>query len=340
MAFDEFEWVKRECEQWPLWYGSPEFEDIRNQLPESEKESFGSVCLRIEADQREKCRVRLREVCLKIVDPFPFAKSYRHSRSEWWQTLAQMRKNAVRSEQPLLAEAAICIVEFHFGRYYALLSAWYRARWGGDIESAPQSVGCGTAVLVNAAALICICKLAESRTSRMFTRIPSLTDNLRKRLNDAGFSRIHLVPVIPDETCRQTWCWVDVPRLVQSSGGDVVSGRTVWKEKNGNWLNLEAHALWRKLDGSLVDPTAKGPGIKETVFVEDELQYSGKCISSVYICLSKSRRMRQFVALLQKLSDFKATVNVGDTAQMPMELRDEYAASIKELFPEVYYAAL
>ncbi|WP_139181725.1 hypothetical protein [Edaphosphingomonas haloaromaticamans] len=76
------------------------------------------------------------------------------------------------------------------------------------------------------------------------------------------------VPVVPQAGCEHGECFAGVSRLVGKTGGEMVTGWCIW-ERPRAWAEAEHHAVWRREDGSLIDPTPKPDGETEILFVPD-----------------------------------------------------------------------
>jgi hypothetical protein len=68
----------------------------------------------------------------------------------------------------------------------------------------------------------------------------------------------------PDGTLND--CFRTVSRQIESHGGRMIVGRTIWE--NSYCYCGELHAVWQPDDGSLVDVTPKQDGERRIIFVE------------------------------------------------------------------------
>jgi hypothetical protein len=67
------------------------------------------------------------------------------------------------------------------------------------------------------------------------------------------------VDVVPLAGCEHGWCWQNVAKIVESEGGRVVFGWTIW-ERARLFLTGEFHAIWQTPHGHLIDVTPKPDG--------------------------------------------------------------------------------
>ncbi len=74
------------------------------------------------------------------------------------------------------------------------------------------------------------------------------------------------VPVIPEIDATSGYCPQNVAAKVARDGGEAVSGWDItWEEDE--WIEAEAHIVWKSPDGFLIDITPKMSGESESVFV-------------------------------------------------------------------------
>lgn len=150
------------------------------------------------------------------------------------------------------------------------------------------------------------------------------------------------VPVIPEPGCIIEHCWTNVPAVMATKGGKLISGRAVWRQADGAWLHLEAHAVWERPDGSVVDLTPKSDGETKIVYTREPLAYHGYRIPSRYIKLSKSQKIGRLIDLMEKKAAIEATIPCGAKRRLSVEdsnVLHELTALTGELFgnrPELW----
>ena len=75
-------------------------------------------------------------------------------------------------------------------------------------------------------------------------------------------------PVEPVEGAAENACIEVVDRLVAERGGERILGWALW-EWPGVWIEGEFHAIWKRSDGTLTDPTPKKNKTLRILFVSD-----------------------------------------------------------------------
>jgi hypothetical protein len=97
---------------------------------------------------------------------------------------------------------------------------------------------------------------------------PSAPQTLRLIQRISPNERPFRVEIQPVEWARELYCTETVPRLVRENGGECVLGWALWI-----WPNVliegEFHAVWRKPDGTFVDPTPRKDGEPVVLFLPD-----------------------------------------------------------------------
>lgn len=151
----------------------------------------------------------------------------------------------------------------------------------------------------------------------MLETAANITEILKHKLRAEGYTDEPItVPVVAQPDCNPSECWINVPRMIAQHGGTLISGRAIWSHRAGSWYHLEAHAIWQRPDGALIDPTPKEEGDRNITFVSEPLEYTGYLIPSRYILNSKSKRLRRFVELTQAVQDIRATIPAGEKRLM------------------------
>jgi hypothetical protein len=100
-------------------------------------------------------------------------------------------------------------------------------------------------------------------------------------------STIHIVPIEADKEAVPRSCYTNVERMIEKFGGSTVEGWEIMG-KPGHHLALIHHAIWRKPDGSLLDPTP-GSDQSEIVFATlapGDPSFQGGIIAKRFIPLS------------------------------------------------------
>lgn len=165
---------------------------------------------------------------------------------------------------------------------------------------------------------------------------PKITDKLIATLAQLGYGKPEIVPAIPRYGAAQSQCWLNVVAAIQAEEGTLISGRTVWKQVDGLWIQLEAHAVWEKADGTIVDPTPKMDGETEIVFVREPLEFQGYLIPPIYHVQSKQKPVKNFIELTTKLNEIRATIPSGENRPATQDekiLMGALGMLTMELFP-------
>jgi hypothetical protein len=77
------------------------------------------------------------------------------------------------------------------------------------------------------------------------------------------------VDVRPATGAQPLDCFNNVPRCVEAEGGTQLFGWVIWIWP-GVFVEAEHHSVWRKVDGTLSDPTPRQQGETRVLFLEDE----------------------------------------------------------------------
>lgn len=120
------------------------------------------------------------------------------------------------------------------------------------------------------------------------------------------------VPVHPEPGAQANECFPNVEAKIEKNGGTIVYGWLLWEWPNV-LVEAEFHAVWRSLDGNLIDITPKADGEEKVLFVTDERRtYRGVSIDNVRIALRDDLLIHHFI----KISEYIVKVmNRGESAQ-------------------------
>ncbi len=168
----------------------------------------------------------------------------------------------------------------------------------------------------------------------MIEIIPQLSDKLRADLKKLGYnSEPEIISVEPRPNASIQECWANVPAAIAAEGGSQITGRIVWKQEHGKWLQLEAHAIWQKADGTIVDPTPKLSDEKTILFVREHLEWRGYPISPIWRNYSPdTKRVVQLMELVEKR---KSEIPFGQQIEATADeiaIREELNALLHKLF--------
>lgn len=133
--------------------------------------------------------------------------------------------------------------------------------------------------------------------SMWFEVVPPLTRRLFDTLGKWGYGQPVYVPVIPAEGASLIKCFWNVQDVIEEAGGSMVCGRSVWQGPCNWWLSLEAHAIWQRPDGSLIDVTPTGFDVSSVAFIPGDWDFDGHVKPTDYIVTSKLRIVQEFIAV-------------------------------------------
>ncbi len=157
----------------------------------------------------------------------------------------------------------------------------------------------------------------------------SITDDVINLCKDFGeVSKLQYVNVIPEQEATISNCFPNVKDTVIRKGGSQIYGWAIWK-----WANIlieaEAHSVWKRPDGKLIDVTPHQGGEKSILFIEDmSMDYKGNIVKSRRKALTASPLVEEYIKLAEEKEDiiYRTT---GDIVSLPTSLlRRMYELSI------------
>ena len=77
------------------------------------------------------------------------------------------------------------------------------------------------------------------------------------------------VDVAPSPGAKPLECFFNVQEVVWKDGGELLSGWAIWEWPRVS-IEAEHHAVWKKVDGRLVDLTPNAAGTRQILFLPDE----------------------------------------------------------------------
>ena len=108
------------------------------------------------------------------------------------------------------------------------------------------------------------------------------------------------IPVIPDEFAIINECFPNVDNVIQRLGGSRVNGWAIWQWDN-KLIEGEAHAVWKSLDGELIDITPHRNGEKNILFLRDnDMIYNEENIDNVRMALTESPLVKEYISLSEE----------------------------------------
>jgi hypothetical protein len=86
------------------------------------------------------------------------------------------------------------------------------------------------------------------------------------------------VPVEPGEDCLPGKCFQNVAAIVRQQGGSALHGWRM-REQPAAYVEGEFYAVWRRLDGALLDVTPRLDGLTEILFLPDsQMVWTGEAV--------------------------------------------------------------
>lgn len=118
-----------------------------------------------------------------------------------------------------------------------------------------------------------------------------------------------LVDVVPREGASANDCFLHVPERVAADGGGQVLGWSLW-ELPGIFVEAEAHTVWRRPDGGLLDIAPKNAETARVFFLPDPtLKYEGRQINSVRRAVVADAHVQEYLDTFAEEFDL---MNRGD----------------------------
>jgi len=124
-------------------------------------------------------------------------------------------------------------------------------------------------------------------------------------------------------------CFVLVPEHSKRNGGEALIGWALW-EWPSLFVEAEFHSIWRALNGSLLDISAKKSPTEKILFLPDPLrEYQGQQVNNVRKPLSRSPAVLAFLGAADAEYEF---INRGERSGQHGEIKvhgadaEEYAS--------------
>lgn len=116
------------------------------------------------------------------------------------------------------------------------------------------------------------------------------------------------VPVVPSPGARLLQCFWNVRDLVAQKGGEAVYGWQV-SEWSGVLYQCEHHAVWRRPDGVLVDPTPNEEGETHSIFIpRGDMPFTGWQIPTRRIPISTDVKVMTFCFVSDEADRLRVSV--------------------------------
>jgi hypothetical protein len=158
------------------------------------------------------------------------------------------------------------------------------------------------------------------------TTPPRITADVRRLCRKLGdVDEPVFISVEARTDCGINDCFIDVEKQVEDSGGSIQHGWLVW-EIPGIIIEGEFHAVWRKLDGSLLDVTRKQDGETLVLFVPDRVRrFQGQCVLTIYHAVGRDPRIRKLIEVssrFQRLFAKRCRGRFGEEIVLDAEMSD------------------
>lgn len=131
----------------------------------------------------------------------------------------------------------------------------------------------------------------------MRTRTPrEINKHIRRLLNKVAQGQIPVyLPVTPTPQAMPNECFQNVEANVLMHGGETIYGWLLWE-----WphvlVEAEFHAVWRNLEGELVEITPKPDGDSNVLFLPDPLRrYQGRQVDNVRLAVRDDLLVHHFI---------------------------------------------
>jgi hypothetical protein len=127
------------------------------------------------------------------------------------------------------------------------------------------------------------------------------------------------VSVQPEPAARQDYCFSNVEAKVESSGGSMVLGWTIW-ETPGILVEGEFHSCWQSPSGELVDVTPKRDGERRILFLPDPSRtWERLFVCNVRLPLVDTPEIQAQIKYFEGEEALRQKYWCGDHAEIPID---------------------
>lgn len=107
------------------------------------------------------------------------------------------------------------------------------------------------------------------------------------------------------QDCKENHCYENVKRIVADKGGTAIAGWVIWKRDN-MYLEAEAHAVWKTIEGNWIDVSPHTPLEQQIFFLPDkDVKYDGTRIPNRFFQLTGSESVREFIELVKRIQEIE-----------------------------------
>jgi hypothetical protein len=166
-----------------------------------------------------------------------------------------------------------------------------------------------------------------------------ITEVIREICTKVSSHEPVFVPVRPGEGCEKRDCHRNVPQVIESHGGDMVTGWIVW-ETPGFGLEFEFHAIWQSPDGDWCDVTPQADGETQILFLPDpekQFDFTGETLHyNRCFPLSDDPDVVQLVAYQQQFVErqMRVSTEIRLGKKPPSAYADLFRAMLTETIPD------
>ncbi len=123
------------------------------------------------------------------------------------------------------------------------------------------------------------------------------------------------VPVKPTKEAKQGECFFNVPKQVETKGGKIQFGWTVWQCAN-LFIEGEFHAVWISPKGEPIDITPKGDGETRIMFIPDNTRtFQNERVDNIRLAILDRPEIHEFLSVASQSVRYMKANTVGNIRQ-------------------------
>ena len=128
------------------------------------------------------------------------------------------------------------------------------------------------------------------------------------------------VSVDPKEGCIENYCFPNVQKIVNLYGGEAINGWIIWQWDN-ILVEAEAHCIWKDNNNIFIDITQHTPVESKILFLpDDSIKYEGNQINNIYLALSDSLLVKEYIELLNEVFALQKPHPLGKAVVFPQDI--------------------
>ena len=147
--------------------------------------------------------------------------------------------------------------------------------------------------------------MLATRTKHMFVVPEQIYERIEAFAIRIANSSAMRIDVAPSPDAEPLNCSENVARATKSNGGEVLKGWRVWWIPNV-LIEAQAHVVWQRSDGTVVDVTPNEDGETECVFIPDRSMSANPGVDyvpSVYENLTDENVVDRYIECARVVSD-------------------------------------